>query len=145
MQTLSKRVALGAAVTLLAAIVSAGPVAAQQAAQQQIKRTIFQKSDVPGTNYETVFGMAEIPPNTDFASHTHPGTESSYVVEGELTLNVKGQPTREVKAGQSIFIPAGVAHSGRAGPDGAKIVAAWVVEKGKPLASPAEPFTASAK
>ena len=37
-----------------------GPAAAQQ---QDIKRTIFQKSDVPDTNYETVFGMAEIAPN----------------------------------------------------------------------------------
>ena len=146
MNTMLKRVALGLAITALTAILGVSPVTAQQADQQQaIKRTIFQKSDVPGTNYETVLGMAEIAPNTDFASHTHPGTESSYVIAGGITLNVKGQPTRDVKAGESIFVPAETAHSGRAGPNGAKILAAWVVEKGKPLASPAAPFTASAK
>jgi quercetin dioxygenase-like cupin family protein len=146
MNTMVKRVALSFAAITLAAALGMSPVAAQQADQQQaIKRTIFSKSDVPGTNYETVFGMAEIAPNTDFASHTHPGTESSYIVEGGITLNVKGQATREVKTGEPIFIPAATPHSGRSGPNGAKIVAAWVVEKGKPLASPAEPFAASAK
>ena len=145
MNAMLKRAALGLAATMLAAVLGYGPVAAQQANQPQaIKRTILQKSDVPGTNYETVFGIAEIAPNADFASHTHPGTESSYLMEGGITLNVKDQPTREVKAGESVFIPAGVAHSGRAGPNGAKILAAWVVEKGKPLASPAEPLSSAA-
>lgn len=137
-----KRAMLCVAAVMFATLVGFSPVAAQQA-NQQIKRTILQKSDVPGTNYETVFGIAEIAPNAEFASHTHPGTESSYLVEGSITLNVKGQPTREVKAGESVFIPAGVPHSGSAGASGAKILAAWVVEKGKPLASPAEPFTAA--
>jgi len=137
-----KQAMLGAAAVMFATLVGYSPVAAQQA-NQQIKRTILQKSDVPGTNYETVFGIAEIAPNAEFASHTHPGTESSYLVEGSITLNVKGQPTREVKAGESVFIPAGTPHSGSAGANGAKILAAWVVEKGKPLASPAEPFTAA--
>ena len=102
-----------------------------------IKRTILQRSDVPGTNYEMVLGIAEIAPNCDFASHTHPGTESGYLIEGSMTHVVKGRPAREAKAGDSVLIPAGVSHSGRAGSHGAKIVSAWVVEKGKPLASPA--------
>jgi hypothetical protein len=33
-----------------------------------IKRTTLQKSNVPGTNYETVFGIAEIAPNAYFAA-----------------------------------------------------------------------------
>jgi quercetin dioxygenase-like cupin family protein len=136
------RAMLCVATVMFATLVGYGPVAAQQA-NQPIKRTILQKSDVPGTNYETVFGIAEIAPNAEFASHTHPGTESSYIMEGSITLNVKGYPTREAKAGDSMLIPAGVPHSGNAGASGAKIVATWVVEKGKPLASPAEPFTAS--
>ena len=105
-----------------------------------IKRTILQRSDVLGTNYETVLGIAEIAPNADFSSHTHPGTESGYLIEGSMTHVMKGQPAREATAGDSVVIPAGVPHSGRAGPIGARIVSAWVVEKGKPLASPAEPF-----
>jgi quercetin dioxygenase-like cupin family protein len=100
-----------------------------------IQRTLLQTSDVPGTDYETVFGIAEIAPNTPFASHTHPGTEMGYVMEGSLTHNIEGRPTREAKVGDSILIPAGVSHSGRAGPNGAKIISAWVVERKKPLAS----------
>ncbi len=142
MNIMLRRAALGLAVTMLVAILGVTTVVAQQAGAQQggIKRTILEKSDVAGTNYETVLGIADIPPNTDFASHTHPGTESSYVLQGEITLNVKGQPTREVKAGEAILIPTGVPHSGRAGPNGAKILAAWTVLKDKPLASPAAPF-----
>lgn len=130
-----KRTVLCVAITLVALALGGGPAAAQQ---QDIKRTIFQKSDVPGTGYETVLGIAEIAPNVKVASHTHPGTESSYVLEGSLALEVQGQPTRTVKAGESMFVPANTPHGGQAGPAGAKVLAAWVVEKGKPLASPAK-------
>lgn len=110
---------------------------------EAIRRTVLQRSEVPGANYETVFGIAEIAPNTAFASHTHPGTEMGYLIEGSLTHNIEGRPPREAQAGDSVLIPAGTPHSGRAGPKGAKILSAWVVEKGKPLASLARSSTAA--
>jgi quercetin dioxygenase-like cupin family protein len=129
----------GMAAALLAAALGAAPVTAQQAAQTQgIKRTILERHDVPGTGYQAVLGIAEIGPNVAFPRHTHPGPETAYVLEGSLTLAVDGQPQRSLTAGQTSFVPAGTAHSGRAGPSGAKILADWVVEKGKPLASPAK-------
>ncbi|HEU0157566.1 MAG TPA: cupin domain-containing protein [Stellaceae bacterium] len=109
----------------------AGPLRAQD-----VKQTILQKSDVPGTNYETVLGIAEIAPNANVAHHTHPGTESSYVLAGSLTLEVEGQPARMVEAGQSMFVPGNTPHGGRAGANGEKILATLVAEKGKPLATP---------
>src|SRR5215472_8143070 len=85
MNAMLKPAALCIAATVLVSLVGYGPVGAQQANQPQaIKRTILQKADVPGTNYETVFGIAEIAPNAEFASHTHPGTETSYIVEGSI-------------------------------------------------------------
>ena len=111
------------------------PAAAQQSAT--IKRTPLQKFDIPGTNYETVIGMAEIVPNVNVGRHTHPGPESGYMVEGEFVLYVEGQPEKIVKAGQSYQIPPGAIHDAKTGPSGAKVVATYVVEKGKPLASPA--------
>jgi quercetin dioxygenase-like cupin family protein len=60
------------------------------------------------------------------------------VLEGTLQLEVAGQPPRTLKAGEAFFIPPGVVHDGRntgAGP--AKVLATYVVEKGKPVASPA--------
>lgn len=106
-------------------------------AQQTIKRTPLQKFDVPGTNYETVIGIAELPPNANVGRHTHPGPESGYLLEGEFTLLVEGQPPLVVKAGDSYKVPAGAIHDARSGDKGAKVIATYVVEKGKPLASPA--------
>src|SRR5262245_31714192 len=111
------------------------PAAAAQT--QTIKRTPLQKFDVPGTNYETVIGMAEIVPNVNIGRHTHPGPESGYMVEGEMVLFVEGQPEKIVKVGESYQVPPGAVHDAKTGPNGAKVVATYVVEKGKPLASPA--------
>jgi hypothetical protein len=33
-------------------------------------------------------------PGATVARHTHPGIESSYMMEGELELPIQGQPTR---------------------------------------------------
>ena len=123
---------------LLAALAAASLVYAQQpAATPTIKRTPLQKFDVPGTSYETVIGIAEIIPNANIGRHTHFGVEAGYVLEGELSLLVDGQPAKLLKAGESYQIPAGAIHDGRSGPQGGKVIATYVVEKGKPLATPA--------
>jgi quercetin dioxygenase-like cupin family protein len=102
-----------------------------------IRRTPLQKFDVPGTNHEAVIAIADIAPNANIGRHTHPGPESGYLLEGEFTLIVEGQPDKPLKTGDSYNVPAGVIHDGRTGPQGAKVIATYVVEKGKPLASPA--------
>jgi quercetin dioxygenase-like cupin family protein len=102
-----------------------------------IKRTVMQKFDVPAGERETVSALVELPPSTDAAKHTHPGPETGYIVEGEITLNVDGQPPKLLKVGDSYYVPAGTPHSGRSGASGVKFVGIYVVEKGKPLASPA--------
>jgi quercetin dioxygenase-like cupin family protein len=107
-------------------------------AQTPIKRTPLQKFDVPGTSYETVIGIAEIAADVNVGRHTHPGPESGYLLEGEFTLLVEGQPPRLVKAGESYQVPPGAIHDARSGAQGAKVIATYVVEKGKPLASPAQ-------
>jgi quercetin dioxygenase-like cupin family protein len=111
------------------------PAATQQTAT--IKRTPLQKFDVPGTNYETVVGIAEIVPNVSIGRHTHPGPESGYMLEGEMVLFIDGQPEKTVKVGESYQVPSGAVHDARSGPQGTKVIATYVVEKGKPLASPA--------
>ena len=103
-----------------------------------IKRTPLQKFDVPGTSYETVIGIAEVVANVKIGRHTHPGPESGYLLDGEMTLLVEGQPPKLLKAGDSYQIPAGAVHDGESGPKGAKLIATYVVEKGKPLATPAK-------
>jgi len=120
---------------------SASPafVAPQAIAQSAppIKRIPLQKFEVPGAGYETVIGIAEIAPNVNIGRHTHPGVEAGYVIEGELALMVAGQPDKPLKAGDSYQMPPGAVHDAKSGPQGAKVLATYVVEKGKPLATPA--------
>lgn len=103
-----------------------------------IKRTPLQKFDVPGTNHETVIGIAEVVPNVKIGRHTHPGPKSGYLLEGDMVLLIEGQPPKPLKAGNSYMVPAGAIHDGESGPKGAKVIATYVVEKGKPLATPAK-------
>jgi quercetin dioxygenase-like cupin family protein len=121
---------------VLAVLGTVGVLGAQ--APSPIKRTPLQKFDVPNTNYETVIGIAEIAPNVNVGKHTHPGPESGYLLEGDFTLLVEGQAPKALKAGESYQVPAGAVHDARTGDKGAKVIATYVVEKGKPLASPAQ-------
>lgn len=104
-------------------------------AQPTIKRTVLQKTDVPGSAYESVLGIAEVPAGIAIGMHTHPGTEQGTLLEGEIVLTVQGQPDKVLKPGDSWLIPANTPHDAKAGSAGAKVIAVYVVEKGKPLAS----------
>ncbi len=56
-----------------------------------------------------------------------------------MTVMVEGKPPLIVKPGESFFVPAGVVHDGKnEGSGTAKVLATYIVEKGKPLASPAQ-------
>ena len=103
-----------------------------------IKRTPLQKVDVPGsTTMEVITGIAEVMRNVNIGRHTHAGAETGYLIEGQLTLLVEGKPPLEVKAGESYQVPLNAVHDARSGPAGAKVLAVYIVEKGKPLATPA--------
>jgi quercetin dioxygenase-like cupin family protein len=132
------RIALGALATILIVGTAASQPPAMTQQTQTVKRTPLQKFDVPGTAYETVIGIAEITPNAMIGRHTHPGPESGYMLDGEMVLMIDGQPEKTLRAGDSYQIPAGAVHDGKSGPKGAKVIATYVVEKGKPLASPAK-------
>jgi quercetin dioxygenase-like cupin family protein len=129
------------AVAVATSIGFVGALFAQQPAPatpaSNIKRTMLQKVDVPGTNYETVTAIAEIAPGASSGRHTHPGPETGYVIEGEFTLLIDGQPPKSLKAGDSYQIPASAVHDVKSGDKGMKVMAVYMVEKGKPLASPA--------
>jgi quercetin dioxygenase-like cupin family protein len=103
-----------------------------------LTRTIIDKGDVSITSREAVVARIELATGAHVGRHTHPGDEISYVSEGEVELSIDGQAPRLVKAGESFVIPAGIAHSAHnAGNAPAHLVGVYVVEKGKPLTSPA--------
>ena len=87
--------------------------------------------------YETVDVRVDLDAGTLVPRHTHPGIESSYVVEGQLELSVDGVGTRTFNAGDGFQVPTRVPHSGKNGDKPTVLAVTYVVEKGKPLASPA--------
>ena len=102
-----------------------------------LKRTIITRTDGPMDGYETVDVRVDLDAGTLVARHTHPGIEFSYVVEGQLELSVDGQGTRTFNAGDGFQVPTRVPHSGKNGDKPTVLAVTYVVEKGKPLASPA--------
>jgi len=102
------------------------------------QRTVVKKADVSVPGREAVVARVEIVPGGAVGRHTHPGDEISYIMEGEGEILMEGQPTLKVKAGDGFVIPAGVKHDARnTGAGTLKLVGVYVVEKGKPLATPA--------
>jgi quercetin dioxygenase-like cupin family protein len=108
------------------------PVFAQQSG---IKRTPLQTVDFPA-GFQTVSAIAEIPAGGCAGRHTHPGAETTYVLEGDIVVKIEGKPDQTLKAGQSFQIPVGAVHDACT-TGGMKVLATYIVEKGKPVASPA--------
>ena len=116
------------------AFACAGAAFAQQAA---IKRTPLQKAEFPD-GFVSVSGIAEVPAGAFAGRHTHPGVELSYVLEGEIDLIVEGKPDQHLKPGDSYQMAPGVAHDVKVtGDKPLKLLSVYVVDKTKPLASPA--------
>ena len=95
---------------------------------------------VPARRYGGKRGakLAELPPGVRSGRHTHPGTVVANIQEGVLTLDYEGRPTATYKAGDVVFVEAGKIHEDiNNGTTPIKLIAAYVVEKGKPLTSPA--------
>ena len=103
-----------------------------------LKRTIVQTADVSVPGREAVIAHVEIAPGAAVGRHTHPGEEISYIEQGEGELLIEGQPARKIKTGDGFVVPAGLKHDARnTGTQVLKVVAVYLVEKGKPLATPA--------
>jgi quercetin dioxygenase-like cupin family protein len=113
----------------------AGSVLAQQPA---FKRTVLQQSDIAAPGREVVQAVADFEPRATPGRHTHPGEEIGYVLEGTFLVEQEGKAPVTLKAGGTFLIPAGTVHNAtNTGAGAGKILATYIVEKGKPLATPA--------
>lgn len=119
----------------VAAVLVAGLLYAQKPG---IQRTILQRKDISMPGREAVVARVEIAPGASAGRHTHPGEEISYILQGQADILVDGQPVLKVKAGDSFIIPAGAVHDAHnTGTVPLKLVAIYLVDKNKPMASPA--------
>ena len=113
-----------------------GAVAAAGAQQAGFTRSVLQQVDLSIPGREAITARAEFQAGGSVGRHTHFGEEIGYVASGAVTVEIDGV-TKVVKAGEAFIIPAGKPHNAtNAGPGTASLVITYVVEKGKPLATP---------
>jgi quercetin dioxygenase-like cupin family protein len=106
-----------------------------QAQQAGIRRIDLQRHDLSAPGREVVQTIVELDPGVRSSTHTHPGEEIVYVLEGApLEYEVEGRPKVTLKPGDVLFIPAGTAHAAKnVGNRRGAELATYFVEKGKPL------------
>ncbi len=122
---------------IAAAVLIVGSILALHIAQAQqpaIGRTEVLRHDLGEPGREVIQVRVDFAPKAAFGMHRHPGEEIAYVLEGSLEYQFDGKPPITLKAGESLFIPAGTIHAARnVGSGNATELATYLVEKGKPL------------
>ena len=122
---------------LIGGVVGVGADHYAFAQQPGIKRTELLRTDLPSSSaYEAVMAVAEIAPGAMAGKHRHNGIEVGYVLEGSIELDHDGEPMRLLTAGQGFKNAAGVHNARNTGKGPVKILAVYIVEKGKPLSEP---------
>jgi quercetin dioxygenase-like cupin family protein len=125
------------ATALMVLLTVASPAVVHAAGPDGIKRHEALRHDLDQAGRELVQVRVDFAPGAAFGLHTHPGVEVAYVLEGTLEYSFEGKPPVTLKAGQSLYIPAGEAHAARnVGNDNAAELATYLVEKGKPIVVP---------
>ncbi len=127
---------------MAAAILLAGTGLTLQAAQAQVAgvhRTDLIQHDLSAPDRAGIQVRVDFDPGTFAPKHTHPGEEIAHVLQGTLEYQLGDQPPVTLKAGDSLFIPAGTPHSARnIGSGKASELATYIVMKGQPLVAPAK-------
>jgi quercetin dioxygenase-like cupin family protein len=121
------------ALAIAALLVSTGAYAQASA----VHRAPLEEQAYPAPGYHSVTVKTTVDKGGTVLPHTHPGIEMSYLLDGQGTLKIAGQPDRMIKSGDSFAIPAVTVHSlVNTGPGAITIITTYVVEKDKPLATP---------
>ncbi|ANH98049.1 cupin [Pseudomonas koreensis] len=102
--------------------------------QQGLSRTDLIRQDLGAADREVIQARIDFEPGVTAPRHAHPGVEVAYVISGTLEYQLEGRPAVTLQAGDSLFIPAGVAHVAKnVGSDKGVELATYVVNKGQAL------------
>jgi quercetin dioxygenase-like cupin family protein len=96
------------------------------------------RMDGPVAGYEIVMVEIELAAGTLVPPHTHPGVESTYVLDGSGELRIEGEPPRTLRAGDAFQAPPDTVHCVQIGEQRARVCSTLVVRKGEPMVSPAK-------
>ncbi|KAA0973011.1 cupin domain-containing protein [Pseudomonas sp. ANT_H12B] len=102
--------------------------------QTGIHRTDLARRDLDVAGREVIQVRVDFEPGVASPKHSHPGVEMAYVIEGTFEYQLEGQPTVTLKAGESLYIPAGTAHvATNIGKSKASELATYIVKKDTPI------------
>ena len=122
---------------LLVTLALTATVASVIAQQTGFKRTVLQQVDLTAPGREAVTALAELQPGAAAGRHTHPGEEIGYVIDGSVVVEIEGKAPMTLTSGKAFSIPAGAVHNAtNKGSGAARILATYIIEKGKPVATP---------
>jgi quercetin dioxygenase-like cupin family protein len=82
---------------------------------------------------EVIVSYVEIPPHTRMEQHWHPGEEFHYYLEGEVEIEIEGEPAITGRAGEVGHIPFGKMHTATTGDQAAKAIVFRVHTTGEPV------------
>jgi quercetin dioxygenase-like cupin family protein len=123
---------------LLAAGVALGLLGSRTvSAQDPLKSgTVLQRTELVGAKgMEGILVLRNVPPGGASGWHTQSGNEIVYIMEGSVTLEVKGKPPVTLQAGEAFHTVAGEVHNVKNASATAptKALAFYVAKTGTPL------------
>ena len=90
-------------------------------------------SSIPGR--EIVQVLTEIPAGVESGWHQHPGEEVGYILAGTVEMEIQGQPTLTLHAGDGFLMRPRTPHNATdLGPETGQMLPTYTVEVGEPLA-----------
>jgi len=126
---------------VLAALLGVVATQAQAPAPSGLKRKILVKDDLAPMPATTAYVVeTELAPGAESGWHTHAGHDFDYVRSGEAILEIEGKPPETLKPGMGVHIEPGAPHNVRnVGTEPFKIATVYIIEQGKPVATPVPP------
>ncbi len=105
-----------------------------------LRRTELQRAPLSVPGREVVQVLTEIPAGVASGWHMHPGEEVGYLLAGRVEMAVRGRPTVTLEAGDPFLIPPRTPHNALdLGPETGRMLSAYIVEVGEPIATAGEP------
>ena len=101
----------------------------------KLKRTELQHvaSSIPGRQIVQV--LTEIPAGVESGWHQHPGEEVGYILAGTVRMEIAGQPTLTLHAGDPFLMPPRTPHNATdLGPETGQMLSTYIVEVDEPIA-----------
>lgn len=102
--------------------------------QTGLKRTDLVRRDLDVEGREVIQVRVDFDAGVVSPKHSHPGVEVAYVIDGTFEYQLEGQAPVTLKAGDSLYIPAGTAHVAKnIGKGKGSELATYIVKKDTPL------------